>query len=85
MSLTLPEAAEIASVVDVFKRVIKEEIPDLAKNDLPPVVGALTGAHYACVDRHQPRPDGKSWKDLLAEFSDRIKEAQEGTEGCQKT
>ncbi len=75
MSITLPEAAEIASVVDVLKRVVKEEIPDLPDDALAPVVGALTGAHYACVDRYQTRPDGNLWGNLLKEFSDGVKNA----------
>lgn len=75
MSLTLPDAAEIAAVVEAFKRVVQQEIPGLSNDDLPPLVGGLTGAHYACVDRYQPRADGKMWIELLEEFSRRVKTA----------
>lgn len=72
----MPEAEEIAAVVEVFKRTILEDVPNLSKDDLPPLLGALIGAHYACVDRYQPRPDGKKWRGLLREFSERLKKAK---------
>lgn len=67
-SLTLGDAVQITCVVDTIKRVVEEECPEVGEK-LPQLVGALTGAHFACVDEYQPRADGKKWRALLVDFS----------------